>query len=95
MPCWRQPDSRSAIHAGRQLSVKEFRYLRTVMVAAAVGVSLWAGVRLCTWFDNLSSVLCFWETVAAGDYVPLEKPLMVLGRERIMLSSFNTVQSEA
>jgi hypothetical protein len=48
IPCWRQPGSRSAIHAGHHLSVKEFRYLRTVIVAAAVCLSLWAGVRLCT-----------------------------------------------
>nr|AID23625.1 hypothetical protein [Phaeodactylum tricornutum] len=28
--CWRQWDSRYAIHAGHQLNAKEFRYLRTV-----------------------------------------------------------------
>ena len=33
---WRQWDSRYAIHAGHQLSAKEFRYLRTVRVTAAV-----------------------------------------------------------
>ena len=36
------------------------------MVAAAVCVSLWAGVRLSTWLGKLSRVLCFWETVAVG-----------------------------
>ena len=34
--CWRQQDSRYAIHAGHQLNAKEFRYLRTVRVTAAV-----------------------------------------------------------
>ena len=34
--CWRQWDSRYAIHAGDQLNAKEFRYLRTVRVTAAV-----------------------------------------------------------
>ena len=33
---WRQQDSRYAIHAGHQLNAKEFRYLRTVRVTAAV-----------------------------------------------------------
>ena len=33
---WRQWDSRYAIHAGHQLNAKEFRYLRTVRVTAAV-----------------------------------------------------------
>src|SRR6266536_2354178 len=41
----RQPSSRYAIHAGRNLPDKEFRYLRTVIVTAAVyrgfGSSLW------------------------------------------------------
>ena len=32
----RQPSSRYAIHAGRNLPDKEFRYLRTVIVTAAV-----------------------------------------------------------
>ena len=34
--CWRQRRSRYTIHAGRNLPVKEFRYLWTVMVTAAV-----------------------------------------------------------
>ena len=34
--CWRQQDSRYAIHAGHQLNAKEFRYLWTVRVTAAV-----------------------------------------------------------
>ena len=33
---WRQWGSRYTIHAGRNLPVKEFRYLRTVRVTAAV-----------------------------------------------------------
>src|SRR5438552_5422004 len=33
---WRQCSSRYAIHAGRNLPDKEFRYLRTVIVTAAV-----------------------------------------------------------
>ena len=33
---WRQQGSRYAIHAGRNLPAKEFRYLRTVRVTAAV-----------------------------------------------------------
>ena len=35
-PWSRQPSSRYAIHAGRNLPDKEFRYLRTVIVTAAV-----------------------------------------------------------
>lgn len=35
-PWSRQPPSRYAIHAGRYLTDKEFRYLRTVIVTAAV-----------------------------------------------------------
>ena len=34
--CWRQWESRYAIRAGRNLPDKEFRYLRTVIVTAAV-----------------------------------------------------------
>src|SRR3546814_18163976 len=34
--CWRQRGSRYAIRAGRNLADKEFRYLRTVIVTAAV-----------------------------------------------------------
>ena len=34
--CWRQWGSRYAIRAGRNLPAKEFRYLRTVIVTAAV-----------------------------------------------------------
>src|ERR1041384_2880762 len=34
--CWRQRARRSAIRAGRSLRDKEFRYLRTVIVTAAV-----------------------------------------------------------
>jgi len=33
---WRQQESRYAIHARRNLPDKEFRYLRTVIVTAAV-----------------------------------------------------------
>ena len=35
-PSWRQRSSRYAIHAGRNLPDKELRYLRTVIVTAAV-----------------------------------------------------------
>ena len=35
-PCWRQWGSRYTIHAGRNLPDKEFRYLWTVRVTAAV-----------------------------------------------------------
>jgi hypothetical protein len=35
-PCWRQRGSRYTIRAGRYLCDKEFRYLRTVRVTAAV-----------------------------------------------------------
>ena len=35
-PSLRQPLTRYAIHAGRYLTDKEFRYLRTVIVTAAV-----------------------------------------------------------
>src|ERR1700678_998831 len=35
-PSWRQCSSRYAIHAGRNLPDKELRYLRTVIVTAAV-----------------------------------------------------------
>src|SRR5690606_1504444 len=34
--CWRQRGDRYAIRAGRNLPDKEFRYLRTVIVTAAV-----------------------------------------------------------
>ena len=34
--CWRQRSSRYTIRAGRNLPDKEFRYLRTVIVTAAV-----------------------------------------------------------
>ena len=36
IPYWRQWGSRYTIHAGRKSPVKEFRYLRTVRVTAAV-----------------------------------------------------------
>jgi len=39
---WRQWGSRYTIHAGRNLPVKEFRYLRTVRVTAAVYGSLYS-----------------------------------------------------
>ena len=38
--CWRQRGSRYTIHAGRNLPDKEFRYLWTVRVTAAVYWSL-------------------------------------------------------
>ncbi len=69
----RQWPSRYTIHAGRNLPDKEFRYLRTVIVTAAVyrgfGLGLaplpltfrhWAGVRLYTSPHGLCIALCFW-----------------------------------
>jgi hypothetical protein len=48
-----------AIHAGRQLNVKEFCYLRTVRVTAAV--CQWPlGRRQTIYLENLCIVLCFW-----------------------------------
>ena len=44
--CWRQRGSRYAIRAGRNLPDKEFRYLRTVIVTAAVYLGL--QFRACT-----------------------------------------------
>ena len=43
-PLLRQRPSRYAIRAGRNLPDKEFRYLRTVIVTAAVTFQHWAGV---------------------------------------------------
>ena len=42
----RQPSSRYAIHAGRNLPDKEFRYLRTVIVTAAVYRGFGSKLRL-------------------------------------------------
>jgi hypothetical protein len=39
---------------GRQLNVKEFRYLRTVRVTAAVCLHLWAGVR---WYTSSTETI--------------------------------------
>jgi hypothetical protein len=47
----RQPSSRYAIHAGRNLPDKEFRYLRTVIVTAAVYRGF--GNELCLAADKL------------------------------------------
>jgi hypothetical protein len=70
--CWRQWDSRYAIHAGHQLNAKEFRYLRTVRVTAAVYWDLekkrkpfylalqhWADVSLYTSFYKLAETCAF------------------------------------
>ena len=48
--CWRQRGSRYAIRAGRNLPDKEFRYLRTVIVTAAVyrGFNSWLSPLLLT-----------------------------------------------
>ena len=51
-PSWRQRPSRYAIRAGRNLPDKEFRYLRTVIVTAAVYWGLDSKLRLAA---NLSS----------------------------------------
>ena len=45
-PCLRQWGSRYAIRAGRNLPDKEFRYLRTVIVTAAVYWGLGSELRL-------------------------------------------------
>ena len=45
-PSLRQLPSRYAIHAGRYLTDKEFRYLRTVIVTAAVYWGLSSLLRL-------------------------------------------------
>ena len=72
-PSLRQRPDRYAIRAGRNLPDKEFRYLRTVIVTAAVhrGFSLvrlkdrpltfrhWAGVSPYTSPCGLSRDLCF------------------------------------
>ncbi len=49
-PCSRQWGSRYAIRAGRNLPDKEFRYLRTVIVTAAVYRGF--GSLLCLAADN-------------------------------------------
>ncbi len=72
-PLLRQRSSRYAFRAGRNLPDKEFRYLRTVIVTAAVyrGFSSdlsalpltfrhWAGVSLYTSAFRVSRDLCFW-----------------------------------
>src|SRR5579859_6450857 len=55
--CWRQRGSRYAIRAGRNLPDKEFRYLRTVIVTAAVyrgfGSQLRQGYPRLTAYLNL------------------------------------------
>src|SRR5205809_3325864 len=62
----RQPSSRYAIHAGRNLPDKEFRYLRTVIVTAAVYRGFGTQLRL---------------GVAAIGYLPAPgQPSCVLGR---------------
>jgi hypothetical protein len=50
-PSWRQRSSRYAIRAGRNLPDKEFRYLRTVIVTAAVYRGFGSKLRLAA---NLS-----------------------------------------
>ena len=70
--CWRQWESRYAIRAGRNLPDKEFRYLRTVIVTAAVHRGFnsklalilltfrhRAGVRPYTSFYNLAEPYVF------------------------------------
>jgi len=52
--CWRQRGSRYAIHAGHQLNAKEFCYLRTVKVTAAVYWGL--GKKPKTFSFNLAAL---------------------------------------
>ncbi len=57
---WRQRGSRYAIHAGRNLPAKEFRYLRTVRVTAAVYQGLDSG--------RWPVFLAFWHRAGLGPY---------------------------
>ena len=72
-PSLRQCSIRYAFRAGRNLPDKEFRYLRTVIVTAAVHQGLdsplarilvtfwhWAGVSLYTSSFGVCRDLCFW-----------------------------------
>jgi hypothetical protein len=54
-----QHSNRYAIHAGHQLSVKEFRYLRTVRVTAVVYQGS-LDRRQTIYLDDLCIVLSFW-----------------------------------
>ena len=84
--CWRQQDSRYAIHAGHQLNAKEFRYLWTVRVTAAVYWELRLKPRLYSItlaapgrrqflyiFLQISRNLWFYYPVAVLDSVPAFK----------------------
>jgi hypothetical protein len=57
---WRQRGSRYAIHAGRNLPAKEFRYLRTVRVTAAV----YQGLDL----ELAPLLLAFWHRAGLRPY---------------------------
>ena len=82
--CWRQQDSRYAIHAGHQLNAKEFRYLWTVRVTAAVYWGLGskpklfslllqhrAGVSFYTSFCKLAET-CDYDRQILSDFPPLQ-----------------------
>ncbi len=71
--CWRQRGSRYTIHAGRNLPDKEFRYLWTVIVTAAVYWNFnqmlstsrlrWSALGRCQtlyFILRFCRVLCFW-----------------------------------
>ena len=58
-PSLRQLPSRYAIHAGRYLTDKEFRYLRTVIVTAAV-YSGFDQVLCLRWHHQLTCCECGW-----------------------------------
>ena len=53
-PLLRQYPNHYAIHAGRNLPDKEFRYLRTVIVTAAVHWGLSSKLRLGIFFHHLT-----------------------------------------
>ena len=58
-PLLRQRPSRYAIRAGRNLPDKEFRYLRTVIVTAALTFQHWAGVSPYTSSFDLAETCVF------------------------------------
>ena len=89
--CWRQRGSRYAIRAGRNLPDKEFRYLRTVIVTAAVyrGFDLELAPRLLTFrhragVSPYTSPCSFAETYVFNKQSPPPGlcPLFLVAREQ-------------
>ena len=106
--CWRQQDSRYAIHAGHQSNAKEFRYLRTVRVTAAVywdfkfvpkhivlTLQHWAGVSLYTSFLKLAETCVFIkQSLSPIQCQPFIKGYSLFRSYGVILpSSFNTIFS--